>query len=74
MVNGGTDVQISLYTLLVKYYNDLLGRQSSARGRDEVSYFYDRGLFCIYLGTKYANFQEKIFLRDFVKKCLTFSL
>ena len=26
-----TDVQISLRTLLVKYYNDLLGRQSSER-------------------------------------------
>ena len=34
-----TDAQISLHTLLVKY-NDLLGRQSSERGRDEVTYHY----------------------------------
>ena len=45
-----TDAQISLHTLLIKYYNDLLGRQSSERGRDEVIYFY----------VEYANFQEKI--------------
>ena len=30
----------SLTTLLVKYYNDLLDRQSSGRDRDEVTYFY----------------------------------
>ena len=32
-----TDAQISLHTLLVKYYNDLLFRQSSERGRDDVT-------------------------------------
>ena len=31
-----TDAEISLHTLLVKYYNDLLGRQCSERDRDEV--------------------------------------
>ena len=35
--------------------------QSSERGKDEVTYFYVGDVFCIDLGTKYANFQEKIF-------------
>ena len=69
-----TDAEISLHTLLVKYYNDLLGRQSSERGRDEVTFFYVGDLFCIHLGTKYANFQEKNLREDFWKKCLNFSL
>ena len=30
-------------------------------------------LVCIHLGTKYANFQEKIFLEISLKKCLNFS-
>ena len=51
---------ILLHTLLVKYYNDLFGRQNSERGMDEVTFFYVGDLFCIHLGTKYANFQEKI--------------
>ena len=55
-----TDVEISLHTILVKYYNDLLGRQSSERGRDEVTYFSVGDL-----GTEYANFQEKNFCADF---------
>ena len=43
MFSGGeeglyTDAEISLHTLLVKYYNDLLGRQCSERDRDEVTY------------------------------------
>ena len=57
-----TDGNNILDTPIVKYYNDLLGRQSSERGKDEVSYFYVRDVFCIYLGTKYADFQEKIFV------------
>ena len=53
---------ISLTTLLlVKHYNDLLDRRSSGRGRDEVTYFSVEDVFCIHLGTEYANFQEKIF-------------
>ena len=48
----GTDAEISLHTLLVKYYNDLLGRQSSELGRDEVTYFSIGDLFCTHLGTK----------------------
>ena len=52
-----TDAEISLHTLLVKYYNDLLGKQSSER----VTYFFVGDLFCIHLGAKYADFQEKIF-------------
>ena len=65
-----TDAEISLHTLLVKYYNDLLGRQCSERDRDEVTYFSVGDLFYIHLGTKYANFQE----RDFWKKVPNFSL
>ena len=49
-----TDAEISLNTLLVKYFNDLLGRQSSERGRDEVTSFYVGDLFCIHLDIKYA--------------------
>ena len=51
---------IKLHTLLVKYYNDLLGTQNSERGMNEVTFFYVGDLFCIHLDTKYANFQEKI--------------
>ena len=40
-----TDAEISLHTLLVKYYNDLLGIQSSERGRNEVTYFSIGDLF-----------------------------
>ena len=50
-----------LNTLLMKHFNDLLERQSCERGKDEVSYFYVEDVFCIHLGTKYADFQEKIF-------------
>jgi len=53
-------VQI-LHTLLVKHYIELLDRQSSEWGRDEVTYFYVRDVFGIYLGPMYADFQEKIF-------------
>ena len=55
-----TDGNNILHTPLVKHYNDLLGRQNSERGKDEVSYFYVGDVFCIQLGTKYADFQEKI--------------
>ena len=50
-----------LHTLLVKHFNDLLDGQKSQRSIDKVTYFYVGDLFCIHLGTKYANFQEKIF-------------
>ena len=50
-----------LHTLLVKYFNDLLDGQKSERSIDKVTYFYVGDLFCIHLGTNYANFQEKIF-------------
>ena len=69
-----TDAEISLHTLLVKYYNDLLGTQSSERGWDEVTYFSVEDFFRTHLGTKYANFQEKNLRGDFWKKCLNFSL
>ena len=51
---------ILLHTLLVKYYNDLLGRQNSEWGMDKVTFFYVGELFCIHLGIKYAKFQEKM--------------
>ena len=36
---------IKLFTLLVKYFNDLLGRQNAERGMDEVTFFYVGDLF-----------------------------
>ena len=62
----------TLHTLLVKPYNDLLDRQSSERGKDEVTYFYVGDVFCIHLGTKYADFQEKMFAEISGKKFQTF--
>ena len=56
-----TDGSKILHTLLVKHYNDLFDRQSSEWGKDEVTYVYVGDVFCIHLGTKYADFQEKIF-------------
>ena len=50
-----------LHTLLVKRFNELLDGQKSQQSIDKVTYFYVGDLFCIHLGTKYANFQEKIF-------------
>ena len=69
-----TDAEISLHTPLVKYYNDLLGRQSSVRGWDEVTHFSAGHLFCTHLRTKYANFQEKKLCGDFRKKVPNSSL
>ena len=65
-----TDGNNILHILLVKHYNDLLERQSSEWGKDEVSYFYVGDVFCIHLGlgTKYADFQEKIFAEISGKK------
>ena len=54
-----------LYTsYLVKHNIDLLDRQSSEWGKDEVLYFYDGDVFCIHLVTKYVDFQEKKNLRE----------
>ena len=39
----------------------MLDRQSSERGKNEVTYFYVGDVFCMYLGTKYADFQEETF-------------
>ena len=57
-----------------KALNDLLGRQSSERGKDEVAYFYVGDVFCIHLGTKYADFQEKIFAEISGKKFQTLGI
>ena len=61
-----------LHTLLVKYFNDLLDGQKSQRSIDKVTYFYVGDLFCIHLGTKYANFQEKIFATHFSNTAFSF--
>ena len=45
MVARATQGLIKLHILLVKYYNDLLGRQNSERSMDEVIFFYVDGLF-----------------------------
>ena len=66
-----------LHTLLVKYFNDLLDGQKSQWSIDKVTYFYVGDLFCIHLGTKYANFQEKIFADisgESCKLCLVVTL
>ena len=60
-----------LHTLLVKYFNDLLEKHCSERNKDEVSYLYVGDVFCIHLGTKYADFQEKIFAEISGKKFQT---
>ena len=69
-----TDGSRILHTLLVKHYNDLLDKQSSERGKDEVTYFYVGDVFCIHLGTKYADFQEKIFAEISGKKFQTLGI
>ena len=61
-----------IHTLLVKYFNDLLDGQKSERSIDKVTYFYVGDLFCIHLGTKYANFQEKNLRRYFWEKVANF--
>ena len=65
------DANKSLTTLVAKHYNDLLGSQTSERGRDEVTFFYVGDLFCTYLGTMYADFQDKI-LQRFLEKSSDF--
>ena len=66
-----TDGCKSLTTLLVKYYNDMLDRQSFGWGRDEVKDIYFGNCFVyIFLGTKYAIFQEKILVDISLKKVI----
>ena len=67
-IHIATDGSRILHTLLVKHYNDLLDVQSSERDKDEVTYFYVGDVFCIHLGTKYADFQAKIFAEISGKK------
>ena len=69
-----TDGSRILHTLLVKHYNDLLDRQSSERGKNEVTYFFVGDVFCIHLETKYADFQEKIFVEISGKKFQTLGI
>ena len=63
-----------LNTPLVKNFNDLLERQTSEPDKDEVSYFNVGDLFCIYLGSMYADFQEKTFSEISGKKFQTFGI
>ena len=42
--------------------------------KDEVSYLYVGDVFCIHLGTKYADFQEKIFVETSGKKFQTLGI
>ena len=39
----------------------MIERLSTEQDKDEVSYFYVGGVFCTHLGSKYANFQEKMY-------------
>ena len=64
----------TLTTLLVKYYNGLLDAQSCERSRDEVTFIYVGVVLCIHLGSKYANFQEKIFAEISGKKFQTLGI
>ena len=61
MTSSLKDFAQHIHTLLVKHFNNLLDRQSSEWGRDEVTYFYVREVCGVYLGPMYADFQEKIF-------------
>ena len=74
ILHSPTDGSKILHTLLVKHYNDLLDRQSSERDKDEVTNFYVGDIFCIHLGTKYADFQEKIFAEISGKKFQTLGI
>ena len=50
-------------------YNNLL-----EQGKDEVTYFFVGDIFCIHLGTKYADFLEKIFAEISGKKFQTLGI
>ena len=66
-----------MHTLLVKHYNDLLERQSSERGKDEVSYFYVGDVFVYTLGLSMPIFKKKsswIFLGESFKLCIVVTL
>ena len=69
-----TDANRSITTILVKHYNDLPDRQSSEWDKDEVTFFYVGGVFCIHLGTKLTNFQEKILAEISGKKFQTLAM
>ena len=49
----------------------MLDGQKSQRSIDKVTYFYVGDLFCIHLGSKFADFQEKIFADIFGRKFQT---
>ena len=51
------------HPIIVKHHYDLLDRQSSGRSRIEVTCFYVGDFFCFYLGSLYADFQDKYSLK-----------
>ena len=66
-----TDGSRILHTLLVKHYNDLLDRQSSERGKNEVTYFYVGDFFVYTLALSKPIFKKKS-LRIFLEECSNF--
>ena len=54
-----TDGSRILHTLLVKHYNDLFDRQSSERGKDEVTYFYVGAFFVYTMGLSMPIFKKR---------------
>ena len=68
MIILDTDGNNILHTLLVKHYNDLLDRQSSERGKDEVTYFYVGDIF----GIQVCQFSRKNLHGDFWEKVPNF--
>ena len=63
---------ISLTTLLVKYYNDLLDRQNSGWSRNEVTCFYVGDIFVSTLALCMPIIKKKIFPETPGKKFQTF--
>ena len=72
ITGGYTHGGENLTTLLVKYFNDLLGVQRSERSKDEVTFFFDGVVLCIPLGSKYADLQQKISPDTSCRKSETF--
>ena len=63
-----------LNTPIKKHFIDLLERLRSERDKDKVSCFNVGDVFWIHLGTKYANFQKKIFAEISGKKLQTLGI
>ena len=69
-----TDTNKSLTTVVEKHYNDLLGSQTSERGRDEIIFSYVGGIF-LYTPWHYVcRFSRKNLCGVFLEKVPNFSL